>query len=185
MELTSNHLVQLENENIPESTPILDKPLKGSIMDDKGEIVVGASIIVKGTNKGTTSDANGNFNLSVPNEGSSIIVSSVGYESQEILFGNKAIIDVILKRDLKQLDEVVIVGYGVQKKKDLTGALSSIQSKDIVRGNPTLQPKHFKDRWLGQQSRNRIIDLEVPTTSQSGVKIQLIIPPLLWWWLMD
>jgi TonB-linked SusC/RagA family outer membrane protein len=139
----------IENENIPASVPILDKPLKGSIIDDKSEIVVGASIIVKGTTKGTTSDVNGNFNLSVPNESSSIIISSVGYESQEVLIGNKTIIDIILKTDLKQLDEVVIVGYGELKKKDLTGALSSIQSRDIVRGNPTLAAKALQGQVAG------------------------------------
>lgn len=139
----------IENENLPTAPIILDKTIKGSVKDDKGEMIVGASIAVKGTNKGTTSDINGEFSMSVPNESELLIVSFVGYESQEVAIGNRTIFDITLKADLKQLEEVVVVGYGEQKKRDLTGALSSIQSKDIVRANPTLAARAIQGQVAG------------------------------------
>lgn len=137
------------NETIDAPAIILDKPIKGNVKDDKGEIIVGASITVKGTNKGTTTDINGDFSMNVPNENNLLIISFVGYESQEVTIGNRTIFDISLKADLKQLEEVVVVGYGEQKKRDLTGALSSIQSKDIVRANPTLAAKALQGQVAG------------------------------------
>jgi TonB-dependent starch-binding outer membrane protein SusC len=139
----------IENENVQTAPIILEKPIKGIVKDDKGESIVGASITVKGTSKGTTSDVNGNFSLSVPNESDLLIVSFVGYESQEVSVGNRTNFEIALKPDLKQLDEVVVVGYGEQKKRDLTGALSSIQSKDIVRANPTLAARAIQGQVAG------------------------------------
>lgn len=139
----------IENENTQTIPVILEKPIRGSVKDDKGESIVGASITVKGTNKGTTSDVNGSFSMSVPNESDLLIISFVGYESQEVYVGNKTNFEIVLKADLKQLDEVVVVGYGEQKKRDLTGALSSIQSKDIVRANPTLAARAIQGQVAG------------------------------------
>lgn len=139
----------IENENLQTPNVILDKPIKGNVKDDKGEVIVGASITAKGTNKGTTSDVNGNFSLSVPNESDLLIISFVGYESQEVSVGNRTNFEILLQPDLKQLDEVVVVGYGEQKKRDLTGALSSIQSKDIVRANPTLAARAIQGQVAG------------------------------------
>ncbi len=136
-------------ENTQTTPVILEKPIRGSVKDDKGESIVGASITVKGTNKGTTSDVNGNFSMSVPNESDLLIISFVGYESQEVYVGNKTNFEIVLKSDLKQLDEVVVVGYGELKKRDLTGALSSIQSKDIVRANPTLAARAIQGQVAG------------------------------------
>jgi len=131
-----------------ESTPP-DVPIKGTIKDEKGEKIIGASIAIKGTSRGISTDAEGLFSLMIPNDKTILVVSFVGYETQEVLVGNKTSIEIILKTDLKQLEEVVVVGYGEQKKKDLTGALSSIQSKDIVRSNPTLAAKALQGQVAG------------------------------------
>ncbi len=147
--LKKNEIGLIENENLQIIPLIVDKPIKGNVKDDNGVMIVGANIAVKGTNKGTTSDINGNFNLNIPKESNMLVISFIGYESQEISIGNKTIFDIILKSDLKQLDEVVVVGYGEQKKRDLTGALASIQSKDIVRANPTLAAKALQGQVAG------------------------------------
>lgn len=90
--------------------------VKGTVLDDNGETIIGASVVVKGNNSiGTISDIDGNFVLTVPNEKSVLVVSFVGMEAQEVK-ATKGIIRVILKDDTQLLDEVVVVGYGQQKK---------------------------------------------------------------------
>lgn len=139
----------IENE-IEESVPfILDKPIKGSVKDDNGEVIVGASITIKGTNRGTTSNIDGSFSLSVPEESSLLVISFVGFENQEVSIGNKTTFDIILKPDQKMLEEVVVVGYGEIKKKDLTGAVSQIQSKDITRANPVQAARAIQGQVAG------------------------------------
>ncbi|SOE19918.1 TonB-linked outer membrane protein, SusC/RagA family [Spirosomataceae bacterium TFI 002] len=128
---------------------ILEKSIRGNVKDDNGEAIVGASIVIKGTTKGTTTNVDGGFTLNVPDENSLLIISFVGYESQEIRVGNRTVFDIVLNADQKLLDEIVVVGYGEQKKSDLTGALSSIQSKDIVRANPTLAAKALQGQVAG------------------------------------
>ena len=89
----------------------------------------GVSVILKGSSQGTTSDENGAYQIDVTDAKSVLIFSFVGYESQEIVVGNRSAIDVILKVDTKALSEIVVVGYGTQKKANLTGAVDQISSK--------------------------------------------------------
>lgn len=97
---------------------------------DDGSGIPGASIAIKGTSKGTSSDANGNYKITV--SGSSILTfSSVGFISQDVTVGNKSQINVTLSSDTQALTEVVVVGYGTQKKSQMTGAISSVGSKEI------------------------------------------------------
>lgn len=107
--------------------------LKGKITDKKNTPLAGATVEVKGTNNGTTSDANGNFILNV-NRDDIIEVSFVGYQTQEVTVGNKTELNISLKEIIKTLDDVVVIGYGTAKKKDLTGAVSSLAAKDFNKG---------------------------------------------------
>jgi len=90
----------------------------------------GVSIIVKGTNLGTTTDINGKYSLDI-NEGSTLQFSYIGYLTQEIAVGNQSVINVTLQPDLEQLEEVIVIGYGTVKKRDLTGSVSSISSQEV------------------------------------------------------
>lgn len=123
--------------------------LTGKVTDEKGEPIPSASVAIKGTTKGTNTDIAGMYRLDVPSDKAILVFSFVGYTTQEVVVGNRTILDVSLTPDDKALEEVVIVGYGEQKKRDLTGALSSIQSKDIVRGNPTLAAKALQGQVAG------------------------------------
>jgi len=123
--------------------------IKGKVTDVKGEVLLGVSIIIKGTTNGTTTDIDGNFSLSAPNNNAILIVSFVGFESQEIVAGNQSTINVVLKPDLKQLEEIVVVGYGEIKKTDLTGAVASIQTRDITRANPIMASKAIQGQIAG------------------------------------
>ncbi|MCP9767840.1 TonB-dependent receptor [Lacihabitans sp. LS3-19] len=120
----------------PNGTTNLEVRLNGKITDENSEPIPGASIVIKGTSEGTVSDLNGNYSINAADNNVTLIVSFIGYVSQEVAAGGRNTINVQLALSSEQLSEVVVVGYGTQKKKDLTGAMGSIQAKDIVRGNP-------------------------------------------------
>lgn len=101
------------------------------VVTDAQGPVVGANVMVKGTTNGSITDANGRVSLSNIPSGAILVVSFVGYLTQEISLGNKRSISVILKEDTKVLDEVVVIGYGTVRKSDLTGSISSISSEKI------------------------------------------------------
>ena len=105
--------------------------VKGTVTDSNGEPLIGVSILVKGTTNGVVSDINGGYSISA---GASDVIqfSYVGYTTQEIQVGNNKILNVTLEEDTKRLDEVVVVGYGTQKKVNLTGAVSSIDSEELI-----------------------------------------------------
>lgn len=103
---------------------------KGVVKDATGEAVIGASVVVKGTTNGTITDFDGNFSLSGVKVGSTIVVSYVGYQTQELKW-NGSTLNVLLKEDSKTLSEVVVVGYGTQKKANLSGSVAMVDSKEL------------------------------------------------------
>ena len=106
------------------------KKITGTVTDTKGEPVIGASVLVKGAGTGTVTDVDGNFTLDAPAD-ALLAVSYIGYKTQEVKVGNKNSYSIQLQDDTEVLDEVVVVGYGVQKKSSLTGAVASISSQEI------------------------------------------------------
>lgn len=124
------------------------KDIKGVIYDDRGEPVIGASVVVQGTSNGTISDLDGNFTLSVP-EGSVIEISFVGFETQKIKVAQKSDFHIVLHDDTEVLDEVVVVGYGVQKKSDLTSAVASVKADEIVGTSVTSLDQGLQGRAAG------------------------------------
>ena len=107
--------------------------VKGKVMAD-GEPVIGATVLVKGVSTGTATDMDGNFTLNVASK-AVLVVSSIGYETQEVPVNGRKLINVVLKSDVVAVKDVVVVGYGVQKKVNLTGAVSSL-STDELEGKP-------------------------------------------------
>ncbi|HEY9363492.1 MAG TPA: carboxypeptidase-like regulatory domain-containing protein, partial [Chitinophagaceae bacterium] len=109
------------------------RTVTGVITDDKGVPLSGVSVTIKGTTTGTTTAADGTFSLSVPTAGR-LIVSSVGYSTTEINVGTKNALDIILTSENQVLTDVVVVGYGTARKKDLTGSVASVKAKDFNKG---------------------------------------------------
>ena len=108
--------------------------IKGQVTEaGSKETIIGANVVAKGTRAGTTTDVDGNYTLTVPKEATQIEVSYVGMGTQTITLGASNTIDVVMKGD-KALEEVVVVGYGTQKRKDLTGSITSITSENFVKG---------------------------------------------------
>lgn len=108
---------------------MIDKSITGTVNDESGSGIPGVSITIKGTSKGTNTDGDGKFKIDVPNESAVLVFSFVGYSNQELQVGNQSVINVTLKNDVKLLSEVVVVGYGSQKKANLTGAVDMISSE--------------------------------------------------------
>lgn len=104
------------------------KTIKGVINDEQGETIIGASVIIKGEDTGTTSGMDGRFTLEAP-EGAILVISYIGYHTQEVKVRKRSLLRVVLKEDNQLLDEVVVVGYGTVKKSDLTGAVSGVSNR--------------------------------------------------------
>ncbi|GAB3968682.1 TonB-dependent receptor [Spirosoma terrae] len=109
----------------------LDRIVTGSVTDDAGKPLPGVSIVVKGTSRGTTSDSNGQFRMALLTDDNVLIFSFIGYSSKEVTVGNQSTINVSLATDTKNLSEVVVVGYGTQKRSDLTGSISSVKADEV------------------------------------------------------
>src|SRR5699024_7045851 len=107
--------------------------ITGKIMDNTQAEVIGANVLVKGTAIGAITNIDGEYTIVVPNEKSILVFSFIGYQSQEIAVGKNRIINVTLKDDSQSLDEVVVVAYGTQSKATLTGALSIIDTKELIK----------------------------------------------------
>lgn len=103
----------------------------GTIVDDQGEPLVGVSVFEKGTTNGTITDLNGNYSLRVSDGKAIVVYSFIGYGTREVVVGNQTSLNIALKEDTQLLDEIVIVSYGTQKKRDLTGAVSTLNADDL------------------------------------------------------
>ena len=108
------------------------KQVSGTVVDAAGESVIGASVMVKGTSTGTITDFDGKYSLNNVPENASLVFSYVGFRNQTLAVAGKSQINVTLEEDRQLLDEVVVVGYGVQKKSDVTGALAHMDSKELT-----------------------------------------------------
>ena len=107
-----------------------NKKITGTIVDDNGEPVIGANVSIKGSTVGTITDIDGNFSLDAMS-GATLLISYIGYETQEITVSNQSVYNIKLSEDTQALDEVVVVGYGTQKKINLTGAVATVTPEDI------------------------------------------------------
>jgi len=111
--------------------------VKGTVLDETGMPIPGVNIIVKGTSKGASTDFDGNFNLKDVSVGSVLSFSYIGYVTYEVAVNDNSVLNIQLQPDVAQLDEVVVIGYGTQTKKEITGAVSVVSSETIEKLKPT------------------------------------------------
>ncbi|WP_222439193.1 SusC/RagA family TonB-linked outer membrane protein [Echinicola salinicaeni] len=109
------------------------KQISGTVTDESGEPLPGVSILEKGTTNGTITDLDGKFNISVASNESVLIFSFIGMESKEVSVGSQSSLNIVLSSDTEALDEVVVVGYGIQKKSDLTGSVGVVGGEDLLK----------------------------------------------------
>ncbi len=124
------------------------RPISGKVTDTSGETIPGVNIIEKGTLNGTTSDIDGNYSLSVP-EGATLVLSFIGYTPVERLVGASSVMDVVMQVDISDLNEVVVIGYGSQKKSDLTGAVGSTSGEELQERPTSSLPQALSGKIAG------------------------------------
>ena len=131
-------------------TKTLALKVTGTLTDaETGTALIGATVQVKGTTTGTSTDLDGTYSIEAPDGNAILVFSYIGYVNQEVVIGNQSTINVSLVPDVQALNEVVVVGYGAVKKMDLTGAVDQLQSKDIIRANPVQAARAIQGQVAG------------------------------------
>lgn len=154
--------IVIKKSLVPVVTPAIEEPaagqrqdivITGRVKDEGGNLLGGVSIIVKETGKGVYTAANGTFSISVTDERSVLVVSHVGMETQEITVGRNKTIDIILVELKGSMEDVVVVGYGVQSRRDVTGSITSVSGADIRKAAPIDIVSALQSRAAGVQVR--------------------------------
>lgn len=149
-----------------DTTKVGEVTVNGTVTDQNGEPLLGVAVLAEGTETGTVTDEGGKYSISVP-QGTTLVFSFVGFESQSIPIGNRTTIDVTLTEAVSALDEVVVIGYGTQRKSDLTGSVSQVKAKDIT---------SFPTTNLLQSLSGRAAGVQVsPTTGAPGAGLNVRI----------
>ncbi|WP_233551721.1 SusC/RagA family TonB-linked outer membrane protein [Parabacteroides sp. AF48-14] len=139
-EITENNLILINPADKKMDSSSLAKMQQGNrhitgvVKDNTGEPVIGANVVQKGTTNGTITDVEGRFSLDVPDK-AVLLISYIGYTPKEVLVGSQSSLIVELSEDTEALEEVVVIGYGTAKKKDLTGAITQVRAEEITKTN--------------------------------------------------
>jgi len=139
-------------------------PVRGKVTDQSGTPLIGVTIRVKGTATGGTTGADGTFSINVPEGKDTLQVSYLGYQSQEIAIGGRAEINIVMQSGDQQLEQVVVVGYGTQRKRDLTGSIASVKGEELAK-QPVLTAT--------QAAQGRIAGVQVITSGQPNSQPQV------------
>ncbi|MCC8096623.1 MAG: carboxypeptidase-like regulatory domain-containing protein [Tannerellaceae bacterium] len=129
-----NNYIILSKKTVLPAMQQIRKKVSRTVVDQTGEAVIGANIVVKGTTNGTITDLDGNFTLEIPEASAALVISYIGYHTQEIPVNNQSVIQIRLQEDTQKLDEVVVVGYGTQRKGELTSSIASVKSESFIQG---------------------------------------------------
>jgi TonB-dependent starch-binding outer membrane protein SusC len=144
-------------------------PIKGKVTDSQGAGLPGVSVLVKGTTVGTSTDNNGSYSINVPDTKAMLVFSYIGFLPQEISVNNRTAIDIILEADVKSLGEVVVVGYGVQKRATVSGAVATVKGADLVKSPAVNLSNSLAGRLPGVVTFNRSGE---PGYDGAGIRIR-------------
>lgn len=150
-------------------------PIQGTVTDSNGIALTGVSVRLKGTGEGTVTDVKGHFEMEIPQKGDTLVFSYLGYEDKEVVVGEKSTIKITMESSSRTLKDVVVIGYGTQKKEDVTGAISSVTSEDIekVHGGSTVSTS-----LAGKISGLSFRQSEGRPGSSAGIQIRNMGTPL-------
>lgn len=169
----------ISSPNGPEPALQQNREISGSVKDSQGLPLQGVSVVLKGTTTGTITDADGLFRLSVPEDAGTLVFSFIGMRSQEVEIGNQTTFSIVMLEESYMVDEVVVVGYGRTARKDLTGAVTVVESENLNRGvysSPTqmLQGKvpGLNITKSGDPSESASITLRGPSTLRTGAAME-------------
>jgi TonB-linked SusC/RagA family outer membrane protein len=142
--------------------------VRGKVVDATGETLIGVNVIVKGTNQGTVTDTNGEFNLSVPSPNSTLMFSYVGFREQEIPLNGRTYLNVTMEQDTELLDEIIVVGYGTQQKGDVTGAVGKVKGQELK----NLPVRSVSDALSGKAAGVMVTSTSGSPGSLSAIRIR-------------
>jgi TonB-linked SusC/RagA family outer membrane protein len=141
-----------------------ERNISGTVTDESGSSMPGVSVVIKGTTTGTATDAEGRYALAVPGDDAAIIFTFVGYAPTEVLVGSRSVVDVQMNPDIQTLTELVVTGYSVDNRRDVTGAVSTVKATDL-----TVVPSGN----IEQQLQGRVAGVTVVTNGQPGTTSQV------------
>lgn len=147
----------------------VDITISGRVLDSDGNPIPGANVLIKGTTLGTTTDTDGRFTLEVPDANSVLVISFIGYSSKEVVVGNQTDISITLDADIQQLNEVVVVGYGTQKRASVTSAIANVSSKEISQQPVVNVTQALQGRVAGVSVTNNGAPGEAPIVRVRGI----------------
>lgn len=156
--------INVVNKNV---TQQVKKQISGTIKDQDGNVVIGANVTVRGTSTGTITDLDGKYTLEVPSDGT-IEVSFIGYVTKYLPVTGQTVIDIVLKEDTQRLDEVVVVGYGSQTKREITGSITNVTSDEFNQG----LPRNAADLLQGKVAGLSINTGSGDVTSTSSIQLR-------------
>lgn len=150
-EIKDRQIVITQREDLSRlaATQQPDNEIRGKVVDVAGEPLPGVTVLVVGTTVGTITDFNGSFTLTIPEGGKALQFSFVGFQTEELAIGTQKVFNVQLREDVLELDEIVAVGYGVQRKSDLTGAMSRLTEEDMNKAVATSPIEMMQGRISG------------------------------------
>jgi TonB-dependent starch-binding outer membrane protein SusC len=164
-QLLARHITR--PDGTPTTLSVADVTVSGKVTDEKGDGLPGVSVVVKGTTTGATTDGTGNFRIVAPNANSTLVFSFVGYGKKEVVIGGQTTMTVALTPDDQTLNEVVVVGYGSQLKKEITGAVQTVSAQEI---------KDLPVSQIGQKLQGRLAGVQInQTTGKPGQGISIRI----------
>ena len=162
-----------------------DKKITGKVTDNKGESIPGASVRIKNTTTGIATDIDGKFSLDVP-DNAILVVTSVGYDTQEMAVNGRSEVNIMLKTNTKELQEVVVVGYGTQRKVDITGSTASVKGEEIVKQPVLTATQAIQGKVAGVQIINSgqpgsspIIRIRGTSTALAGTATLFVVDGVL------
>lgn len=123
--------------------------LSGTVTDTNGQIVPGVNVVEKGTTNGTSTDFDGNYTLTISTQNATLIFSYIGFQTLEEPVNSRSSINVTISEDAQQLDEIVVIGYGTQKRKDVTGAVASLKAESFVDALPVAPEQLLQGKIAG------------------------------------
>jgi TonB-linked SusC/RagA family outer membrane protein len=141
-----------------------ERVITGTVTDETGATMPGVNVLLKGTSAGTATDVDGNFRISIPNDQATLVISFVGYATSEIQVGSRSVVNVQLAADVQTLTELVVTGYSVDKRRELTGSVSTVKAKEM-----TIAPTGNVEQML----QGRVAGVTVITNGQPGTTSQI------------
>lgn len=152
--MLDNNLIVLKQDNSNHQIEVQQVQVSGRVTGTNNEPLAGVSITVRGTTRGTTTDANGMYSIAVPDGSATLVFSYVGYTTQEVAVNGRTTINISLAGSANQLDQVVVVGYGTQRKVDVTGSVSQVKGEDIAKQSTPNAISALQGKVAGVQITN-------------------------------